>query len=72
MTIKEKLNFLEDLLDIEKDSLSEETKLEEISEWDSISAIILIAGFDETFQKVITPAEVKEFKTVKDIIDRME
>lgn len=72
MTIKEKLNQLEDLLDIAKDTLNEGIELEQMSEWDSMAVIATIAMFDESFGKIITPDEVKDFKTVKDITDRME
>ena len=72
MTIKEKLNILEELLDTEKDTLQEETALDQISEWDSIAVISTIAMFDSYFGKNITSAEVKGFKTVKDITDIMK
>lgn len=72
MDCKEKLNLLEELLDIEKDTLSEETDLSEISQWDSMAVIMLIAMFDDAMGKTITPKEVKGFKTVKDILDKME
>lgn len=72
MNIEEKLCLLEELMDVEKDTLREETELDQISQWDSMAVIALIAMFDETFGEVITPREVKEFKTVKDITDIME
>jgi acyl carrier protein len=72
MTNKEKLNQLEELLDIEKDTLSEDMELRELEQWDSMAVIALIAMFDDMFEKVVTPAEVKNFKIVKDIIDNME
>lgn len=72
MTIQEKLSILQDLLDIEQDILNEETVLDQLSEWDSIAAITIIAMFDSQFGKVVSPDEVKEFKTVKDITDKME
>lgn len=72
MTIQEKLSILQDLLDIEQDILSEETVLDQLSEWDSIAAITIIAMFDSNFGKVVSPEEVKGFKTVKDITDKME
>lgn len=72
MTIKEKLNCLEELFDIEKDTLSEETELDQISQWDSMAAITLIAMFDDIFGKSITHAQVKGFKNIKDIINEME
>lgn len=72
MTIKEKLNILEELLDIEKDTLQEDTALDRLDEWDSIAVISTIAMFDSYFGKDITSAEVKNFKTIKDITDMME
>lgn len=72
MSNEEKLNLLEELLDIEKDTLSEDTELVQISQWDSMAVIALIAMFDGDFGKILTPAEVKKFKTIKDIIDEME
>jgi acyl carrier protein len=72
MTIKEKLGILEELLDIEKDTLTEQTELDQISEWDSIAVISAIAMFDSIFDKEIKPEEVKACKTIKDITDKME
>lgn len=72
MTINEKLNILEDLLDIEKDTLNEASELEQLGEWDSIAVISTIAMFDSIFGKEISPEEVKGFRTVKDIVDKME
>jgi acyl carrier protein len=72
MIIGEKLNILEDLLDTEKGALNEETELAELSEWDSIAVISIIAMFDSVFDKEITSEEIKEFKTIKDITDKME
>lgn len=72
MTNKEKLNHLEELLDIEENSLNEDTKLADLSEWDSIAIITTIAMFDSYFDKVLTSKQVKEFVTVKDIMDEME
>ncbi|MDP4094620.1 MAG: acyl carrier protein [Bacillota bacterium] len=72
MTNKEKLNMLEELLDIEENTLQEDARLDEINQWDSMSVISLIALFDDTFERVITPEEIKEFVTIKDIIDEMD
>lgn len=72
MTVTEKLDTLEELLDIEKGTLSEETELDQLSEWDSLAVITLIAMLDEKYGKSVTPKRIKEFKTVKDIIDEME
>ncbi|MHB8063973.1 MAG: acyl carrier protein [Ruminiclostridium sp.] len=72
MTVKEKLNLLEELLLIEKDTLDETTELNGISEWDSMAVISTIAMFDSVYNKDIKSEEIKKFKTIKDIIDRME
>lgn len=72
MTVTEKLNILEDLLDIDRNSLSEDMEINEISEWDSIAVISTIAMFDNVWNKKITADDVKNFKTVKDILDKME
>lgn len=72
MTIREKMNILEELLDVEQDTLTEDTELGLLSEWDSIAGITVIAMFDSQFGKTITPEEVRGLKYVKDITDRME
>lgn len=72
MTSKERLYLLEELLDVEKDSLSEDALLDDLSGWDSIAVISVIAMFDSLFGKEVSPIEVKEFKTIQDITDRME
>ncbi len=72
MNITEKLNILKDLLDIDQDILGEETKLDQLDEWDSIASITTIAMFDSHFGKEVTPEEVRGFKTIKDITDRMD
>lgn len=71
MNIKEKLSILEEMLDIESNMLSEDTVLESLEQWDSIAIISTIAMFDSLFKKEVTSDEVKSFKTVKDITDRM-
>lgn len=72
MTIKEKLDCLEELLDIDEGTLNEGTKLDEISQWDSMAVIALIAMFDDKFEKIITPEQIKGFKSVRDILNEME
>ena len=72
MTDKEKLNILEELLFIEKDTLDENKLLEDMEEWDSMAVISLIAMFDSVFGKEVKAEEIRKFKTIKDIIDKME
>ncbi len=72
MTVKEKLNLLEEALLIEKDTLDENAELSNINEWDSMAAISIIAMFDSVFGKEIKSDEIKNFNTVKDILEQME
>ncbi|AOK90571.1 acyl carrier protein [Paenibacillus polymyxa] len=72
MELQTKLNLLEDMLELEDGSLEVTTSLDSIEGWDSVAAISLIALVDEHFEKRLTGAMIKEFKTVQDIIDFME
>ncbi|RIX52035.1 acyl carrier protein [Paenibacillus nanensis] len=72
MDLQTKLNLLEDMLDLDQGSLEVTTELETLADWDSVAAISLIALVDEHFDKIITGAMIKEFKTVQDIIEIME
>ena len=72
MTLKEKLNHLEELLEIDEDTLTEENEIHQLKQWDSMAFIAIIAMFDDVFGKIITPEKVRSFKTIKDIIDEME
>ena len=42
MTEKEKLELAEEIMDVEEDTLSMDTLLDDIDEWDSLSALTLI------------------------------
>ncbi|OPZ94855.1 MAG: Phosphopantetheine attachment site [Firmicutes bacterium ADurb.Bin419] len=72
MTINEKLDLLEEVLDIKQGTLSEDIELDTLGEWDSMAAISIIAMFDEKYGQTLTTKDVKSFRTVKDITDLME
>lgn len=72
MTRQEKIRLLEDMLELDEGTLSEETILKEIDEWDSMAALSLIVLMDEKFNKKITGDQIKGFKSIKDIVDFME
>lgn len=68
----EKLSLLEDILGVEEGTLNENLALDQITEWDSMAVISLIAIMDEKFGKTIPSAQIRKFKSVKDILDLME
>ena len=71
MDLKQKLAALEEIMDVEEGTLTPEKELEEIEEWDSLSALSYVVYMDDEFGKKVTGAEVRSFKTVQDILDTM-
>jgi acyl carrier protein len=71
VTDKEKLEALEEMMELEKGSLSPDTGLGDIDEWDSMSALSLVVLIKDEFDKNITGAQIRAFTTVKDIMDEM-
>jgi acyl carrier protein len=71
MTNKEKIGLLEEALEVDENTLTEETLLREIEEFDSMSKLTLIVLCDDEFNKKLSGEQINEFKTVKDILDFM-
>lgn len=72
MELNEKLALIEEVLDTEEGALTPEMVLDDMDEWDSISALSLIVMLDEHFNKTITGAEIKALNTIGDILAYME
>ena len=47
MNLQEKLTLIEEVLDVAEGSLTPETLLAEVDEWDSIAALSLVVMLDE-------------------------
>ncbi len=71
MNNTEKLALLEEMMELDSDSLTENTVLEDLSEWDSMAALSLIVLVDENFGKKLSANQIKSFKTIKDILNFM-
>lgn len=69
MTQEEKLELLEEVLDMDKEDIDVTMNLEEMDEWDSLSKLVLMAEVKTRLNKRLTVEEVQKFKTVQDIID---
>ena len=64
------LNFFIESLEIEEsDEIKEETLLEEVDEWDSIGLLTIISAADDELDITLSPTDLEEAKTVKDILD---
>jgi len=71
MTQEEKIALLEDMLELDGGSLNPEMELKEIAEYDSMAKLSLIVLMDEECGKKLIGEQIREFKTVKDILDFM-
>lgn len=71
MTQEEKITMLEDLFELENGTLSVETELSSVEEYDSMSKLSLIVMMDDEFSKKLTGEQLLTFKTVQDILDFM-
>ncbi len=72
MDIKNKLALIEECMDLEEDTLKPEDILSDFDEWDSVTALSIIAMMDEQFHKTLTGSDIKNAKTVSDILGLME
>lgn len=71
MTNQEKIRLIEDAFELDENTLKEETFLDAIPEYDSMAKLTLIVLCDDEFNKKLTGEQIKEFKTVKDVLDFM-
>lgn len=53
---------------LEADKITPETYLDDIS-WDSLSVMIFIALVDKTFNVSLTPTDIKDCRTVQDLLN---
>ena len=71
MTQEQKLAMLEDLMDLDAGTLTPETVLSDLDEWDSIARLSFISMLDDEFDKLVKGAVVKEKETVADLLALM-
>jgi len=72
MTNEKKIALLEDMLELEAGTLTPETELTTVDEYDSMAKLSLIVLFDEECGKKLTGEEIRTFKTVGDILAAMD
>ena len=72
MNLQEKLALIEEVFDVEAGSLTQETMLADVEEWDSIAALSLIVMLDEKFEKTVSGAQIKAMASISDILAYME
>jgi acyl carrier protein len=72
MELEKKMELLSNLLELEVGEFTPETNLDNLEEWDSLAAISYIVMMDEEFGIVANPTDIKNFKTIQDILDSMK
>jgi acyl carrier protein len=72
MTREKKIAMLEEMMELDQGTLTPETKLSALAEWDSIAVISLIALMDDEFGKIVKGSQIREFGTVADVLAVME
>lgn len=68
----EELKKIEEILDVEENTISEETELASLEEWDSVAKLSLTIMLEEDYGKKMTSEDLKNLKTVKMILDLMK
>ena len=72
MEIKEKLALIEECMDLDVGTIKESDELDSFEEWDSVTALSIIAMVDEQFHNTLSGEDLKAAKTVADILAMME
>ena len=72
MDMKKKFALLEEVMDLEEGTITAETLLADLAEWDSMSKLSFIVMMDDEFGKKVDAEQVRNFKTVQDMLDCMD
>ncbi len=71
MEDSKKITLLEEMMELDEGTLTAETILADIEEYDSMAKLSLIVLMNDEFGKKLNNNQIKEFKTVQDILDAM-
>ncbi len=72
MTEQEKIALIEETLELDEGTLSPDTVLDELDEYDSMAKLSLIVLFDDEFGVKLTGDKIKSFVTVADMLAATE
>ncbi len=70
--MNELIEMLEEIMDVDEGTLEATTILDDLEEWDSLSALSLMAEAKKNYGKKLSSDEIKNFVTVQDIIDYLQ
>lgn len=72
MSTEQKLEMLEDMMEMEVGELKADTRLVDVEEYTSMAKLALIVLMSDEFSKKLTNDQLKKFVTVQDILDYMD
>jgi len=72
MSEQERIELLEEIMDLDAGTLKTSDTLADYEEWDSLTALTFISEMDERFGRKVSGEQIKSFKTVADAIAIME
>ena len=72
MSEQERIELLEEIMDLDPGTLQITDTLADFEEWDSLTALTFISEMDERFGKKVTGGQIKELVTVADAIAMMQ
>lgn len=67
MSLEEKIEYLEEILDVDEGTLTPDTILDDVEEWDSLSTLYLTVEMKKRYALKLTTETIKNFKTIGDI-----
>lgn len=71
MSIEEKLALLEETIEADAGSLSADTILSDVDEYDSMTKLSIIVMMEDEFHVRLNGDDIRGFVTVGDILERM-
>ena len=71
MTQLEKLTEIADILDMDESELTMDCVLDEVETWDSVAVLSFISVMNDKFDKFPDGKEIRQYKTIGDLVDAM-
>ena len=71
MSVQEKITLLEDMLEVDEGTLTEDTMLEDIDEWNSLAYLSFSVLLSDEFDKEVPASQIKMYTSVKELLGLM-
>ena len=72
MTEQEKLEILADILELDEEEIHRDLVLNDCETWDSVAILSVISVINEQLNRFPSAVEIRQYKTVGDLMDAMK